>query len=32
MWVLYLALGLAVIGLMCLLTYAIDVDGSGRGD
>jgi hypothetical protein len=32
MWVLYLALGLAVIGLMFLLTYAIDVDGSGRGD
>jgi hypothetical protein len=31
MWVLYLLLGLGVLGLMFLLTYAIDVDGTGRG-
>jgi hypothetical protein len=31
MWVLYLLLGLAVLGLMFLLTNAIDVDEAGRG-
>jgi hypothetical protein len=31
MWMIYLVLGLAVIGAMFLLTYAIDVDGSEGG-
>ncbi len=32
MWVLYLLLGLAVFGLLFLLTYAVDVNGAGRGN
>jgi hypothetical protein len=31
MWVIYLLLGLAVLAALFLLTYAIDVDSSGRG-